>query len=195
MEKIYHLIFWTLLANCGLKSHAAETTKLPDYDRWALKIEPVEFRGGNHNEGKSVSYQVRLDMVSVDRGAKNPSKSEKKVLEVSPIQTDALAWRIPNEDERNNLSMVISGEDFRKSMAATMASLKIPEEQIKLEIKLSAFKKPWIPYVKKPEFLGSVTIDPETELTDGGILQKEIPLGQGGLLRFRVLATGLKPKK
>jgi len=188
--------FFLLLAFPQMSySGPALVTPLPDYNQWAIRIEPMEFRGGNHNDGKSVNYQLQVDVVTQSKSGNNKNKTEKKLLEVSPISVEPLEWRIPTEQELANLTMLVSGDDFRKTITSAMSTSKLAEDQIKVEVKLSAFKKPWIPYVKKPEFLGSIAIDPESELSLGTPLQKEITLGQGGILKFKVIPIGIKVKK
>ena len=167
---------------------------LTDYDKWSVKISPVEFRGGNHKPGKSSDYFVKLEMVVSDKTDKTSEKLSTELIVAGPVSTTPLAWRPPTDEEQGQLTMEVQGEDFRKSLSLAMAKAAKPEDQFVVELKFTAFKKPWIPYFQKPEILGSTSIKPESYLQDSPPTSLDISLGLGGLLKFKLIPTGIAKK-
>lgn len=172
---------------------AAETT-LPDYNNWSFKVIPLEFRGGNHKPGKPSVYHVTVTIFASERGLNPSFKKDFDLVTLGPIETDSLAWRAPTESEIENSTVEVLGDDVRKSISQAMAETKRSEDQVRIEIKLTAFIKPLIPFIQKPEILGVASIIPEEDIKGTTPFQKEINLGLGGLLKFKILPTGV-PKK
>jgi hypothetical protein len=176
------------------KFGAAETT-LPDYNNWAFKVIPLEFRGGNHKSGKPSVYHVTVSIVASERGLNPKFKKDFDLITLGPIETNSLAWRAPTESEIENSTVEVLGDDVRKSISQAMAETNKPEDQVRIEVRLTAFIKPLIPYIQKPEILGVANIVPEEEIRGNTPFQKEINLGLGGLLKFKILPTGGPKKK
>lgn len=172
-------------------SHMAKAQELlTDYDKWSLKISPVEFRGGNHKPGKTNDYYVKLEIVVSDKTDKSGEKLSTELVVTGPVATSPLAWRKPNDQELVDLSMEVQGEDFRKSLSQAMAKAGKLEDQFALELKFTAFKKPLIPYFQKPENVGTTLVKPETYLQANPTTNLEIPLGLGGTLKYKLISTG-----
>jgi hypothetical protein len=177
-----------------LSSASAAEAILKDYEKWALKITPSEFRGGNHKPGKSSDYFVKLEIVVSDKIDKSAEKTTKELLTSGPVPAEPLAWRLPTDSELNDLVMDISGEDYRKSLGQAMAKAGKLEDQFTVELKFTAFKKPLIPYFQKPEILGSTSIKPEDYLESAAPTNLEIPLGLGGILKYKLMPVGMAKK-
>lgn len=173
----------------------AGETSLPDYNNWAFKVIPLEFRGGNHNSGKPSAYHVTVSIVASERGLNPKFRKDFDLITLGPIETDSLAWRAPTESEIENSTFEVLGDDVRKSISQAMAETKKSEDQVRIEVKLTAFLKPFIPYIQKPEILGVANIIPEDEIRGNTPFQKEINLGLGGLLKFKILPTAGPKKK
>jgi len=172
-------------------SHMAKAQELQtDYDKWSLKITPVEFRGGNHKPGKTTDYYVKLEILVSDKTDKSGEKLSTELVATGPVVTSPLAWRKPNDQELVDLAMEVQGEDFRKSLSQAMAKAGKLEDQFALELKFTAFKKPLIPYFQKPETVGTTLVKPETYLQTSPITSLEIPLGLGGILKYKLIPTG-----
>lgn len=172
-------------------SHIAKAEELlADYDKWSLKVSPVEFRGGNHKPGKTTDYYVKLEVVVSDKTNKSEEKLSSELMVTGPIDTSPLAWRKPTDSELDELSMEVQGEDFRKSLSQAMAKAGKSEDQFALELKFTAFKKPLIPYIQKIEIVGMTLVKPETYLQATPTTSLDIPLGLGGILKYKLIPTG-----
>jgi hypothetical protein len=167
----------------------------PEYNKWAFKIAPLEFRGGNHQLGKPSIYHLAVEMIASERGLNSKYKKDSKLVTIGPIETNSLAWRIPTESEIESDTFEVSGDDFRKSISQAMTETKLSEDQIRVEIKLTAFIKPLIPFFQQPQIIGTTSIFPEDEMRDFTPFQKEIDIGLGGVLKFKVMPTGGPKKK
>lgn len=165
-----------------------------DYEKWGLKITPFEFRGGNHKPGKSSKYFLKLEIIVSDKIDKSAEKTTRELLTSGPVEAEPLAWRLPSDSELNDLVMDISGEDYRKSLSQAMAKSGKLEDQFSVELKFTAFKKPLIPYFQKPEILGSASIAPKDYIQSTAPTNLEIPLGLGGILKYKLTPIGFLKK-
>ncbi len=178
------------IAATAFSQFAKAEELLTDYDKWSLKISPLEFRGGNHKPGKATDYYVKLEIVVSEKTSKSAEKLLSELMVTGPIDTSPLAWRKPTETELVELSMEVQGEDFRKSLSQAMAKAGKLEDQFALELKFTAFKKPLIPYFQKTEIVGATLVKPETYLQSSPTTSLDIPLGLGGILKYKLTPTG-----